>query len=81
MTIEWFDYAQVLPPFGFNFPARMTAVAFDDGVALISPVPIDDAMAARIAAMGEVRFLVAPNLAHSMYTAAASARWRSHASA
>lgn len=73
--IEWFDYAQVLPPFAFQMPARMTAVAIGAEVALISPVPIDDACARRIAALGEVRWLIAPNLLHSMYLAAAGQRY------
>jgi hypothetical protein len=75
MTIHTFDYAQVLPPFSFQMPARMTAVASEAGVALISPVPIDDGIAARIAALGEVRWLIAPNLLHSMYLAAAQQRY------
>jgi hypothetical protein len=75
MQIEWFDYAQVLPPFGFQLPTRMTALALDGGLALISPIPIDDALARKLSALGEVRYLIAPNLLHSTYLEAARARY------
>ena len=59
-------------------PTRMTALRFGSGgVALVSPVPIDDAMAAKIATLGEVWYLVAPNLLHHLYLAAAAARYPS----
>ncbi|HEX5657216.1 MAG TPA: hypothetical protein VFX59_08470 [Polyangiales bacterium] len=74
-TLETFDHAQVLPPFAFQLPTRMTAIASPDGVALISPVPIDDTLAARIARLGEVRWLIAPNLLHSSYMGAAQQRY------
>jgi hypothetical protein len=77
-TIRLFEHAQVLPPFRFQFPARMTAVALDDGgVALISPVPMDDAIDAQLRELGEVRYLIAPNLLHSSYLAAAHTRYPS----
>ncbi|MET0286822.1 MAG: hypothetical protein ABW352_20235 [Polyangiales bacterium] len=73
--VETFEHAQVLPPFAFQMPTRMSAIACEAGVALISPVPIDDALAARLAALGEVRWLIAPNLLHSMYLEAAARRY------
>ena len=76
--ITTFDHAQVLrgPPGGFHFPARMTAVSLAGGeVALISPVPLDGARAGRIAELGRVTHLLAPNLLHSMYLGAASERY------
>lgn len=73
--IATFDHAQVLPG-GFRMPTRMTALPLDDGgVALISPVPMDDALAARVEALGEVRYLVAPNLLHHLYLGDAAKRW------
>jgi hypothetical protein len=70
-----FDYPQTLP-MGFRFPARMSALPLADGtLALVSPIPIDDAMAQEIEALGEVRFLIAPNLLHHLYLAAASQRY------
>lgn len=70
-----FDHAQVLPG-GFRMPARMTALPLPEGgVALISPVPITDAVAARVEALGPVRFLIAPNLLHHLYLGDAAKRW------
>jgi hypothetical protein len=76
--ITTFDHAQVLRglPGGFHFPTRMTAVPLaGDEVALISPVPIDDARAERVAELGRVSHLLAPNLLHSLYLGAASQRY------
>lgn len=70
-----FDLAQVLPG-GFQLPARMSALPLGDGtLALVSPIPIDDALAARIAALGEVRYLIAPNLLHHLYLGQAAQRY------
>lgn len=75
-TLPVFDFAQVLPPFGLQLPARMSALPLAAGrLALISPVPIDDAIAAQIAALGEVAYLIAPNLLHHMYLADAQRRY------
>jgi hypothetical protein len=73
-----FETAQVIRgvPGGFHFPARMTAIQLGAGeLALISPIPIDDALAQRIAQLGRVRYLLAPNLHHHLYLGAASARY------
>jgi hypothetical protein len=72
------DHAQVIRglPGGFHFPTRMTALPLGHGeIALVSPVPIDDAVARRIDALGKVTFLLAPNLHHDLYLAAASQRY------
>jgi len=70
-----FDYDQVLP-LGFQFPARMTVLPLAAGkLALVSPIPIDDARAAAIAELGEVEFLIAPNLLHHLYLDAAIRRY------
>ncbi len=70
-----FDYDQVLKG-GFRMPARMTAIPLARGqIALISPIPIDDALAARVEALGEPSILIAPNLLHHLYLGAAHARW------
>jgi hypothetical protein len=59
-------------------PTRMTALPLEGGgLALISPVPVTDTIAARVAELGPVRFLVAPNLLHYLYRADAAARWPS----
>lgn len=70
-----FEFAQVLP-LGFRFPARMTVLPLGEGqLALLSPVPIDAASAEALARLGQVRFLIAPNLLHHLYLHAASRRY------
>lgn len=71
-----FEMAQVLPG-GFHMPARMTALPLggEGGVALVSPIRIDDALAAEVERLGPVRFLVAPNLLHHLHLGDATARW------
>lgn len=44
-------------------------------LALISPVPIDDALASELAALGRVSHVLAPNLVHYLYLAAAKERY------
>jgi hypothetical protein len=69
-----FELAQVLPG-GFQMPTRMTALPLEGGgIALVSPVPISETIASRLAELGPVRFLVAPNLLHHLYLADAIAR-------
>jgi hypothetical protein len=70
------DHAQKLPGLGFQLPTRMTVLPLGAGqLALVSPVPIDDAVAAGLAKLGEVRFLIAPNMLHHMYLGAAIERY------
>lgn len=62
--------------YGMHFPARMTVIRLDGGgLWLHSPVPIDDLLAAELAAIGRVRHLVAPNRFHHVHLDAASARY------
>ena len=69
-SLPVFDFPQVLPG-RFHVPTRMTALPLQDGgVALVSPIPIDDALAQQVAALGTVRFLIAPNLLHHLHLAA-----------
>lgn len=58
-----------------HFRGRMTVARARDGLWVHSPIAIDDALAAEVAALGAVKHLVAPNLYHHSYLAAASARW------
>jgi hypothetical protein len=44
-------------------------------LALVSPVPISDAMAREIETFGDVRYLIAPNLLHHSYLGAAIERY------
>lgn len=70
-----YELRQVLPG-GFHMPTRMTVLPLEDGgVALVSPIRLDEDVAAKIEASGPVRYLIAPNLLHHLYLGAASERW------
>jgi len=61
---------------GAQFGTRMTVVRIGgDGLALIAPCPIDDALAAELAGLGTVRALIAPNAFHHFYFADAARRY------
>jgi hypothetical protein len=58
---------------GMVLPVRMVVVRLPDGsLALVSPIPMEDGLAAEVASLGEVRHLVGPNLLHHLSLAA----WR-----
>ncbi len=58
------------------FPCRMTIIRLADGALMLhSPIGIDDALARDIAALGEVRYLVAPNCFHHLYLTKVMARY------
>jgi hypothetical protein len=74
-TLPTFDFAQRLPG-RFDFPARMTVLPLPgEKLALVSPVPIDDAVAGRLGALGDVSFLIAPNLLHHLHLGPVSQRY------
>ena len=60
---------------GMEFGARMTMVRAKDALVIVSPVPISDGLAARIAQEGEVAAIVCPNLFHHMYAKGAVDRF------
>ncbi len=60
---------------GIVFPVRMTVLRDASGLTLVSPIAIDDALAASLAELGEVRALVAPNAMHHVHLPAAIARY------
>jgi hypothetical protein len=63
-------------PGGVRLPTRMTVVRLPDGsVWLHSPVPLDEATAREIDAIGPVGHVVAPSLLHHLHAAAARRRW------
>ena len=63
-------------PGGVLLPARMTIIRLPDGDLLLhSPVPIDDALAAQLAALGPVAHVVAPSLLHHLFVAQALERY------
>jgi hypothetical protein len=75
--LPFFDLPQRLPG-GLHFPSRMTVLPLANrAIALVSPIPVDEDIAGRVAALGEVKFLIAPNLLHHLYLAGAIARWPS----
>lgn len=69
-----FELEQRLPG-GLRLPTRMTALATRSGVVLVSPIPIDDRIAASIAELGDVSAILAPNLLHHLYLARAKERY------
>ena len=74
-TLAVFELAQTLPG-RLHLPARMTVLPLSHGgLALVSPIPIDDTLAQKLETLGEVRFLIAPNLLHHLYLGAASERY------
>jgi len=58
-----------------GFPCRSTLLETDDGLLLVSPGPIDDALAEEIGEVGAVRAILAPNLFHHLHAAAAAERF------
>jgi glyoxylase-like metal-dependent hydrolase (beta-lactamase superfamily II) len=63
-------------PGGIHFRGRMTVVRLPTGgLALISPNPIDEAMAAELEAYGRVEHLISPSLFHHLHLAGARERF------
>lgn len=62
-------------PGRIHFPCRMTVVKTPKGLVLISPIAIDDALAAALDALGPVAAIVAPNCLHYLWFAQAAARY------
>jgi hypothetical protein len=61
---------------GVHINCRMTLFKLDDGSILIhSAIPIDDALAAQIDALGEVSTIIAPNLFHHLFANDAHVRY------
>ena len=61
---------------GVHLPARMVVIRLGETeLALHSPVPLTDALAAQLAALGEVKVLIAPNNYHHLYLEQAAARY------
>ena len=72
----WHDTHDVTMSGGLQFKTRSTLARLEDGsLWMHSPIPIDDARAEEIAALGEVRHIVAPNGFHDSYPGAAKARY------
>ena len=68
--------ASLRVPGGVRMPLASTLIRLPDrSLLLYSPVRIDDALAAEIAALGEVAHIVAPSLLHHLYVRDALVRW------
>lgn len=72
---DLFEATDVHSMYGVRFPVRMTVIRHEDGLTLVSPVPIDDALADELGALGPVARVVAPNALHDAYLPAAAARF------
>ncbi len=53
--------------FGFEMGTRMTVVRIDDALWVHSPVELDDTLKQELDALGNVRWIVAPNRFHHLY--------------
>lgn len=61
---------------GVHFPGRMVVARLPGGgLWLLSPVPIDDELAAALAELGPVEHIVSPNAFHHLHFSAAAARY------
>lgn len=60
---------------GVHLPLRMTVLVGDDGVTLVCPITIDDALAAEIAEQGTVTQILATNRFHHAFLGAAAERY------
>ncbi len=61
---------------GLHVGTRMTVVKLSSGGLLLhSPVPVDEDLAAELAALGEVTHIVCPNLFHHVFAAEVKQRY------
>src|SRR5208283_2325340 len=74
---EIWSYEQEIGlPGGLRLPGRATIVRLASGALVVhAPLAIDNATATEIGAIGEVRFLVAPNCLHWMFLKGAKERY------
>jgi hypothetical protein len=72
----WAHEKDIAMPGGMRLPCRATIMRLPDGRLVVhSPLAIDDATAKELDAIGDVRFLVAPNCVHWMFLKAAKERY------
>jgi Domain of unknown function (DUF4336) len=63
--------------FGIPYPTRAAIVRLDGRVWIWSPIALSDDLARAVEALGEVRYLIAPNKLHHLFLAAWKTRWPS----
>ena len=64
----WCEDRLISLPAGLKMPIRMTVMRGADGaLTLVSPVRFDEALAAEVSKLGEVRSIVGPNLYHHLF--------------
>ncbi|WP_341503697.1 DUF4336 domain-containing protein [Gallaecimonas sp. GXIMD4217] len=64
----WRVDGEAVPFFGVPYTTRMTVVRLTDGRLWIhSPIRLTEQLKARLADLGEVRYLMAPNHLHRLY--------------
>ena len=64
----WYDEFDLFMPGGVHFRGRMTVARLRDGSLWVhSPIPIDEALASELAALGQVGHVVAPNKLHHLH--------------
>lgn len=72
----WIADGPTVSFFGFPYPTRVGVVRLPSGALWVwSPVGLDDALAAEVAALGEVRHLVEPNKIHHLALPEWKRRW------
>ncbi len=72
----WSYEQEVSLPGGLRLPGRTTIVRLASGALVVhAPLAIDDATATEIGAIGDVRFLIAPNCLHWMFLKSAKERY------
>jgi hypothetical protein len=70
----WTAESELRLPAGVRMPIRMTVLDVGGGELLLhSPIAIDEGLRHRIAELGEVRHVLAPNLLHHLYAGPALA--------
>jgi hypothetical protein len=71
----WSVEGSIVMPLG-RFPRRMTVIVLESGgVAVWSPVPLDEPQMTELEALGLVRFLIVPNAGHRLDIRAWKARY------
>ncbi|HHO51170.1 MAG TPA: DUF4336 domain-containing protein [Deltaproteobacteria bacterium] len=63
----WLADGPVVSFYGFPYPTRMAVVRLGEGLWVWSPVELTPGLAAEVAALGDVRWLVEPNKIHHLF--------------